>query len=65
MKKNLLWIQNSRLKQLHKTFKTISGSRISDENKGMFTGYLFSEHLFFIVGLKNNWIEKLPDSTVR
>ena len=45
MKKNLLWIQNSSLKQLHKTFKTISGSRISDENKGIVTGYLFSEHI--------------------
>ena len=48
MKKNFLWIQNSSLKQLHKTYKTISGSRISDENKGIVTGYLFSEHVFFI-----------------
>ena len=63
--KNFLWTQNTSLKQLHKTFKTISGSRISDENKGMFTGYLFSEHVFFIVRLKNNWIEKLSDSTVK
>ena len=65
MKKNFLWIQNSSLKQSHKTFKTISGLRISDENKGIDTGYLFSEHVFFIVRLKNNWIEKLPDSPVR
>ena len=62
--KNFLWTQNATLKQLHKTFKTISGSRISDENKGN-TGYLFSGNVFFIVRLKNNWIEKLPDSTVR
>ena len=47
MKKNFLWIQNTSLKQLHKTFKTISGSKISDENKGIDTGYLFSEQVFF------------------
>ena len=63
--KNFLWTQNTSLKQLHKTFKTISGSRISDENKGIVTGYLVSENVFFIVRLKNNWIEKLSDSTVK
>ena len=63
--KNFLWTQNATLKQLHKTFKTISGSRISDENKGIVTGYLVSENVFFIVRLKNNWIEKLSDSTVK
>ena len=47
MKKNFLWIQNTSLKQLHKTFKTTSGSSISDENKSIDTGYLFSEQVFF------------------
>ena len=52
MKKNFLWIQNSSLKQLHKTFKTISGSKISDENKGIDTGYLFSDNEFLLSDLK-------------
>ena len=48
MKKNYLWIQNSSLKQLHKTFKTISGSRISDENKGTLGLKMFAQGGLFM-----------------